>query len=94
MLSAIAGTAYGATAVTYVEWAANTAVVVDWTRIDGPESAASFAGALLVPPCQAYGRNAIGATCAENSDRNGEQADRPHVFSKSRPISVNLQETL
>lgn len=56
VLSAIAGTAYGAIAVTYVEWAANTAVVVDWTRIDGPESAASFAAALLVPPRQAYGR--------------------------------------
>jgi hypothetical protein len=61
VLSAIAGTAYGSIAVTYVEWAANTAVVVDWTRIDGPESAVAFAGALLTPPRQAYGRNAIGA---------------------------------
>ena len=61
VLSAIGKTAYGAIAVTYVEWAANTAVVVDWTRIDGPESAQAFAAALIAPPRQAYGRNAIGA---------------------------------
>ncbi|MCA0872192.1 DUF1194 domain-containing protein [Seohaeicola saemankumensis] len=61
VLSAIGNTAYGAIAVTYVEWAANTAVVVDWTRIDGPESAQAFADALIAPPRQAYGRNAIGA---------------------------------
>ncbi|MCV2891404.1 DUF1194 domain-containing protein [Ruegeria aquimaris] len=61
VLSAIGNTAYGAIAVTYVEWAANTAVVVDWTRIDGLESAQAFADALIAPPRQAYGRNAIGA---------------------------------
>ncbi|MCA0869954.1 DUF1194 domain-containing protein [Seohaeicola saemankumensis] len=61
VLATIANTAYGAIAVTYVEWAANTAVVVDWTRIDGPESAQAFADALITPPRQAYGRNAIGA---------------------------------
>lgn len=60
VLSAIGNSAYGAIAVTYVEWAANTAVVVDWTKIDGPESAQSFADALTHPPRQAYGRNAIG----------------------------------
>jgi hypothetical protein len=47
--------------VTYVEWAANTAVVVDWTKIDGSASAEAFASALISPPRQAYGRNAIGA---------------------------------
>ncbi len=61
VLSAIGNSAYGAIAVTYVEWAANTAVVVDWTKIDGPDSAQVFAEALLVPSRQAYGRNAIGA---------------------------------
>ena len=60
VLGAIGSTAYGAIAVTYVEWAANTATVVDWTLIDGPESARAFADALLGPPRQAYGRNAIG----------------------------------
>ncbi|MGI9401854.1 MAG: DUF1194 domain-containing protein [Rhizobiaceae bacterium] len=60
VLSAIAGTNYGAIAVTYVEWAANTAVVVDWQKIDGAESAAAFARALTEPPRQAFGRNAIG----------------------------------
>ena len=61
VLSAITNSAYGAIAVTYVEWAANTAVVVEWTRIDGPESAAAFADALVAPPRLAAGRNAIGA---------------------------------
>ncbi|SHG86160.1 DUF1194 domain-containing protein [Marivita hallyeonensis] len=65
VLSAIANTAYGSIAVTYVEWAANQAVVADWTRIDGPESAAAFALELLEKPRQAYGRNAIGAALLE-----------------------------
>jgi hypothetical protein len=60
VVNAIENTAYGAIAFTYVEWAANTAVVVDWIRIDGPETARSFADKLVVPPRQAYGRNAIG----------------------------------
>ena len=61
VLAAIANTAYGSIAVTYVEWAANTAVVADWMRIDGPESATVFAAELLNKPRQAFGRNAIGA---------------------------------
>lgn len=63
VLQAITGTAYGRIAVTYVEWAAANSQeqVVGWTVIDGPESAAAFADALLVPPRQAFGRNAIGA---------------------------------
>ena len=47
VIAAIRNTAYGSIAVTYVEWAANQAVVVGWTRIDGPEAAALFAAALL-----------------------------------------------
>ncbi len=61
VLAAIQNSAYGAIAVTYVEWAANTAVVTDWTKIDGPESAATFARSLTRPARQAFGRNAIGA---------------------------------
>ncbi|WP_404818142.1 DUF1194 domain-containing protein [Ruegeria profundi] len=61
VLAAMQESAYGAIAVTYVEWAANTAVVVDWTKIDGAKSAQVFADALIGPPRQAYGRNAIGA---------------------------------
>lgn len=60
VLAAIGGTAYGSIAVTYVEWAANTAVVADWTLIDGPETAQAFADELTGKPRQAYGRNAIG----------------------------------
>ncbi|MBY6121740.1 DUF1194 domain-containing protein [Mameliella alba] len=65
VLTAIANTAYGHIAVTYVEWAANQAVVADWTLIDGPESAAGFAAELMGKPRQAYGRNAIGAALDE-----------------------------
>ena len=60
MISAIRNSPYGNIAVTYVEWASNTAVVVDWMVIDGPESAQAFADALVGPPRQAFGPNAIG----------------------------------
>lgn len=61
VLAAIANTAYGSIAVTYVEWAANQAVVAPWTRIAGPEQAERFAAELLSKPRQAQGRNAIGS---------------------------------
>lgn len=53
-------------AVTYVEWgdASSQEVVVPWTIIDGPQSAAAFADALLETPRQAYGPNAIGNAIA------------------------------
>ena len=60
VLNAIRGSLYGTVAVTYVEWATNTAVVVPWTVIDDDTSARVFADALVGPPRQAYGSNAIG----------------------------------
>ncbi len=65
VLAEIANTAYGSIAVTYVEWAANQAVVADWRLIDGPAAAAAFADELRAKPRQAYGRNAIGAALLE-----------------------------
>lgn len=65
VLSAIANTSYGHIAVIYVEWAANQAVVADWTLIDGKAAAEGFAAQLLDRPRQAYGRNAIGAALLE-----------------------------
>ena len=65
VLQAIARTAYGEIAVTYVEWAANQAVVVDWMRIRDAGDAARFAEALRTAPRQAFGRNAIGAALLE-----------------------------
>ena len=52
--------------VTYVEWgeASSQEVVVPWTIIDGPESAAAFADALLEAPRRAFGPNAIGNALA------------------------------
>ena len=63
VLKAIRMTAYGAIAVTYVEWAAagEEHVVVPWMVIDGPDTAQDFAEALMIPPRMAYGRNAIGS---------------------------------
>lgn len=61
IVGAIQNSLYGNIAVTYVEWASNTAVVVDWMVVDGPETATAFANALSGPPRQAYGSNAIGA---------------------------------
>jgi hypothetical protein len=60
VLAAIAGTAYGSIAVTYVEWASGTAVVAPWAIIADQTGAEAFAAAVLAPPRQAYGRNAIG----------------------------------
>lgn len=60
VLAAIGNSIYGNVAVTYVEWASNTAVVVPWTIVEGAETARAFAEALRGPPRQAYGSNAIG----------------------------------
>lgn len=65
VLDAISTTLTGTIAVTYVEWAANQVVVVDWQVIDGPEAAQDFAARLLLPPRLATGRNAIGAALLE-----------------------------
>jgi hypothetical protein len=53
-------------ALTYVEWGAvnSQEVVVPWTIVDGPDSAAAFAQALLAEPRRAFGRNAIGNAIA------------------------------
>lgn len=53
-------------AVTYVEWgdASSQEVVVPWTVVEGPDSAAAFAAALLEAPRRAYGPNAIGNAIA------------------------------
>lgn len=65
VLAAIASTLTGTIAVTYVEWAANQAVVADWTLISTQADAEAFAAALLGPPRLASGRNAIGAALLE-----------------------------
>jgi hypothetical protein len=65
VLAAIRSNLTGTIAVTYVEWAANQVVVVDWMVIDGEASATAFAQALLQPPRLAAGRNAIGNALLE-----------------------------
>jgi len=53
----------GPVAVIYIEWADSLSqhVVADWAVIDNEASAKAFATALLKPPREAYGRNAIGS---------------------------------
>ena len=53
-------------AITYVEWGmvGSQDVVVPWTIVDGPDSAAAFAAALMETPRRAFGRNAIGEALA------------------------------
>jgi hypothetical protein len=93
VLSAISNSAYGAIAVTYVEWAANTAVVVDWAKIDGGESAEAFADALIAPPRQAFGRNAIGAALLDGKrliEQNAFEGWRKVIdFSGDSPNSYS-----
>jgi hypothetical protein len=79
VLSAIQNGAYGKIAVTYVEWGDfdSQDVVVDWSIIDGPQSADTFAAELMAQPRRAFGRNAIGAALLkgkeliEGNDING-----------------------
>ena len=54
-------------ALTYVEWGDDTSqdVVVPWTIIDGAETAAAFADALVNAPRRARGFNAIGSAIAK-----------------------------
>jgi len=70
VLAAIQDNAYGKIAVTYVEWGSyqSQEVVVGWTVIDGPASATRFAEALMAPPRQAFGRNAIGAALLKGKE--------------------------
>ncbi len=68
VISAIRNSIYGNVAVTYVEWATNTDVVVDWMIIDSEETAAAFADALTGPPRRASGRNAIGGALLKGKE--------------------------
>jgi len=56
----------GRIAVTYVEWgdASSQVVIVPWTIIDGADSAAAFAQALLASTRRGQGPNAIGNAIA------------------------------
>ena len=61
VLEALTGGIYGKSVIAYVEWGAAESqhTIVDWTVIDGPESAAAFGEALVAAPRQAWGYNSI-----------------------------------
>ena len=61
VIRAIRGGRHGKIAVTYAEWGGDhiQRTVVDWTVIDGPESAAAFGNKLVAAPRQAFSYNSI-----------------------------------
>jgi hypothetical protein len=63
ILQAIGVGYLGKIAVTYIEWGDQSSqeVVVPWTVVDGPDSAAAVAAQLRAKPRLAFGRNAIGS---------------------------------
>lgn len=62
VLRAIGSGRYRAIAIAFVEWGSPGApkLIIDWTRIDSPETAASFAATVLATPRQPQSYNAIG----------------------------------
>jgi hypothetical protein len=62
-------------AVTYVEWGgvSSQEVVVPWTIVDGPASAASFAAALLAEHAAEHGQRHLGADAADAVDEQLEE---------------------
>lgn len=62
VLRAIRSGRHQAIAVAFVEWGSPGApkLIIDWTRIDGPETAAAFAAAVIAAPRQPQSYNAIG----------------------------------
>ena len=61
VLELLTGGIHGKSVIAYVEWgsAESQHTIVDWTVIDGPESAAAFGAALVAAPRQAWGFNSI-----------------------------------
>jgi hypothetical protein len=70
-LAAIAGGFHQKVALTYVEWGdpESQETIVDWMLIDGPESAAAFAGKLRTQPRAAWGYNSISEAIAYGIDK-------------------------
>ena len=60
-LTALKSGPYGKVAVVYVEWAStrDQKVLVDWTLVDGPESAAALAGKLAAAPYRRASRTSV-----------------------------------
>jgi hypothetical protein len=61
VLELLNGGIHGKSVIAFVEWgsAESQHTIVDWTVIDGPESAAAFEAALIDAPRQAWGYNSV-----------------------------------
>lgn len=94
ILDAIAGGALQRIAIAYVEWGSVTSqdVVVNWTIVDGAESAKSFAKTLTKAPRRAQGRNAIGnaLTVAETLIETNEIKGTRKVIDFSADSTYSL----
>ncbi|MEX0286021.1 MAG: DUF1194 domain-containing protein [Paracoccaceae bacterium] len=77
VVAVIRNSAYGAIAVTYVEWGETQKVIVPWMRIETQSDADTFAKRIVKPPRAVGGKNAIGAalllgkTLIEENEFNG-----------------------
>ena len=78
VLELLTGGIHGKSVIAYVEWgsAQSQHTIVDWTVIDGPESAAAFGEALVNAPRQAWGFNSISNAIAYSQGLIGENAYR------------------
>ena len=70
VLAAIRGGFNQSIAIAYIEWGGpySQHTIVDWTRIDGPDSAAAFARKLTTTPRMAEGFNSISEAIAYATD--------------------------
>jgi hypothetical protein len=81
VLELLTGGIHGRSVIAYVEWgnALSQHTIIDWTVIDGPESAAAFGEALVNAPREAWGFNSISNAIAYSQrliDQNPYRAPR------------------
>lgn len=87
VLAAIRAGRQGRIAISYIEWAGldHYAVIIDWTVIDGEESAAAIAGRLAAAPLVTVRRTSISDAIRRSAPRfrdNGYHAPR-HILDIS-----------
>lgn len=87
VVDAMTGGAFKRIAVAYVEWAGThyQRTAIDWTMIDGPGAAASFAAKLEASPMTSQSWTAVGAALAYA----GAKFDEPLFRSNRKVIDVS-----
>jgi len=87
VIDAMTGGALRRIAIVYVEWAGThyQRTAIDWTMIDGPASAASFAGKLEASPMTSQSWTAVGAALAYAAAK----FDEPLFRSNRKVIDIS-----